>query len=140
MVGNTLVDVLQTHGFAIDWVQSAEDALRRFQGHPYDLVLTDIELPQTSGIELLRQMRRIQPDARVIVMSGSGPVEPGSFLGEAREAGAAATLTKPFRFSELVQVLRRVLEDVPVPRIPPTEPGTGPGERRTSNIQHPTSR
>ena len=118
MVGNTILDVLQSHGFKIDWVQNAEDALQRFETQRYDLVLTDVELPRTDGIELLRQLREFRPEVPVVVMSGSGAIDPGSLLLDARDDGAAAVLTKPFRFSELVQVLHRALDEVPVPRTP----------------------
>jgi two-component system, cell cycle response regulator CpdR len=51
-------------------VASAEEALREFRQHPFDVVITDVSLPQMSGLDLARKILDIEPKALIIVASG----------------------------------------------------------------------
>src|ERR1700688_69597 len=51
-------------------VATAEEALREFREHPFDVVITDVSLPQMSGLDLARQILDIDPKALIIVASG----------------------------------------------------------------------
>jgi two-component system, NtrC family, nitrogen regulation response regulator NtrX len=109
-VGVTVSALLKAMDFEVEWVQEAESALAAYRRRRPDLVLTDIELPHMSGLELLREIRRMNPNAKVVAMSGSGPADPGSLLDRAREQGAIAALAKPFGFDELAAVLRQAMD------------------------------
>jgi PAS domain S-box-containing protein len=83
--------------------KEALDILR--SGRTPDLVITDLVMPNREGIELIREIRRIRPAARIIAMSGAFS---GRFLKTAELLGADATLVKPIR----PEVLDQVIEDV----------------------------
>ena len=83
----------------------AEDgaaALALFRVQPFNLVITDIIMPEMEGIEIITTMKREQPNIRILAMSGGGRARVMDFLAVAGKAGADATLEKPFRKSELL--------------------------------------
>jgi CheY-like chemotaxis protein len=75
-----------------------------------DLVLTDIIMPNQEGIETIMQLRRLDPPARIIAMSGGGRTGNTDFLAMAKKLGAAGTIAKPFRAKELTDIVASVLE------------------------------
>jgi len=90
-------------GFATG--EAALDAFRRTPGR-FDAVLSDEMLPGLQGSELARQLRQLQPDLPVVLMSG----KVGAALeARARDAGVAALLHKPLALQQLAENLARVL-------------------------------
>lgn len=86
-------------------VVEAEDgaaALALFRVQPFNLVITDIIMPEKEGIEIIATIKRERPDTKILAMSGGGRARMMDFLAVARKAGADATLEKPFRKNELL--------------------------------------
>jgi two-component system, chemotaxis family, chemotaxis protein CheY len=77
------------------------------QHHP-ELVITDIIMPNQEGIETIRMLHRENPDVKIIAVSGGGRIGDLDFLRIAREFGAVATLAKPFRKQQLLDLLRDI--------------------------------
>ena len=73
----------------------------------FDLVITDIVMPEMDGIELLIEVRKRHPAQRVIAMSGGGRIGQMDFLGSAEMLGAAAVLQKPFTSDVLATAITR---------------------------------
>ena len=67
----------------------------------FDVVLTDIIMPDVDGIEVIMTMRKRFPDLRIVAMSGGGRTRNIDFLAAAEKLGASATLKKPFTISAL---------------------------------------
>src|SRR5690606_38357763 len=87
-------------------VRVADDlpaALDELQGEPLDLVLTDLQLPGGTGLEVLRAARRLQPQAAVVVLTAFGTV---ARAVEAMKAGAADFLEKPVDLDALFGLVR----------------------------------
>lgn len=98
---------LKKQGFSVQAVKTAEDALRRLPRELYDIVLTDLRLKGADGLAVLKEARKVQPEAGVVVLTGHGTVDSAV---EAMKAGAFDYLTKPVHPDELVLVLRKALE------------------------------
>lgn len=77
---------------AIEWLSTAS----------FDFVLTDLQMPEVNGLDLLEWIRANQPDIPAVLMSGTFTV---AVARAALEGGAAAVLSKPFGSSELSDVL-----------------------------------
>jgi DNA-binding response OmpR family regulator len=75
----------------------------------FDLVITDIIMPEKEGIEVIMDLRRQQPGLRIIAMSGGGRLSADDCLKLARKLGAKATLAKPFSGAELLAAVAAVL-------------------------------
>jgi CheY-like chemotaxis protein len=89
--------------------RSGEEALNCFAlfANEFELVITDLELPGLSGIELCRRMRNISPSAKIILSTG-GTVTPYQF---ALHAGFDGVLQKPYSVADLWLVVKSVLPD-----------------------------
>jgi two-component system response regulator CpxR len=74
-----------------------------------DLVITDVIMPNRDGVETLIRLRESNPEIKVVVMSGGGRRRNLDLLGVAQEVGAAGTLAKPFRKSQLLTVIEECL-------------------------------
>jgi DNA-binding NtrC family response regulator len=96
-------------GFSCNEAESAETAATRLETDPPDLVLTDLKLPNQSGVELLKQIRGVLPRAEVAIMTGHGSIESAV---DAMKLGAYDYIEKPFRVEKLRLLLQRMAEKV----------------------------
>ncbi len=104
-----LTKLLHAEGFDVEGVRTGEAALERLRAIPFELVLTDLKLPDTDGIGILKGARELQPEAVVVLITAYGTIESAI---EAMRAGAYDYVTKPFRASEILQVVEKALERV----------------------------
>jgi two-component system cell cycle sensor histidine kinase/response regulator CckA len=102
---NTIVEILRSSGYNVLESQTAEDALEiaRQNAGKVDILLTDIVMPGLRGPELARRVQNIQPDVKVVFMSGYA-----EGLPEAELPPNSAFLQKPFRFATLLEQLKLI--------------------------------
>ena len=91
--------VLSSGGFAVVSESDAAAALARVRAEPWDLLITDIELPGMNGIELLKRVRELVPDLPVAVLTGHASVD---YAVSALRGAAAEFLRKPIGRANLV--------------------------------------
>ncbi|MEQ9409692.1 MAG: response regulator transcription factor [Fuerstiella sp.] len=106
-VRDAVAQGLREAGFAVDDVGDGRDGLWHATKNDYDVIILDLMLPGVPGLEILRQLRASQSDARVLILTARDAVEDRV---EGLNAGADDYLIKPFAFEELlarVQVLCR---------------------------------
>jgi DNA-binding NtrC family response regulator len=96
-------------GFACAAAESAEAALAYIETQSPDIVMSDLMLPNMSGVDLLRQVKQLLPRTEVAIMTGHGSIESAV---QAMKLGAYDYVTKPFRVEELKLVLQRMAEKV----------------------------
>src|SRR5450432_1635354 len=96
-------------GFTCNEAESAETAVTRLETDPPDLVLTDLKLPNQSGVELLKKIRSVLPRTEIAIMTGHGSIESAV---DAMKLGAYDYLEKPFRVEKLRLLLQRMAEKV----------------------------
>ena len=101
-IGNTL-------GYACTEAENPEAALRRLESDAPDLILTDLKLPAMSGVELLKQTKKLLPHAEVAIMTGHGSIESAV---DAMKLGAYDYIEKPFRVEKMRLLLQRMAEKV----------------------------
>jgi len=92
--------------FAVQLVSDGTEAQSLAANQAFDLVILDLNLPGTTGLEVLRNIRSRKPDLPVMVMTGSSLVEERV---EGLDAGADDYMAKPFAFAELAARIRAVL-------------------------------
>ena len=98
-------EVAQSLGFNTLVAESAENAYRLMEAHGVDVVLLDLKLPGSGGLEALHQIKNRRPDAVVVVVTGYGTVQNAV---QAMKSGAFDFFTKPFSLDELRLLLERV--------------------------------
>jgi signal transduction histidine kinase len=101
-----LCRTLQAQGYATTGFESSSQALQQLRAGAFDIVITDLMMPELDGIALLRAAHEIDPDLVVIVMTGKGTVDTAV---EAMKGGALDYILKPFKLSSMLPVLSRAL-------------------------------
>jgi len=101
-IGNSL-------GYECLEADSAESALAKLDSETPDLVITDMKLPNLSGVELLRQIKAIFPRTEISIMTGHGSIETAV---DAMKLGAYDYIEKPFRVEKMRLLLQRMAEKV----------------------------
>ena len=103
-----LARALADDGYEVAAAANGGDAIRLLGERPFDLVLTDLKLPDRSGLEVLAASRQSQPRVPVVVLTGYGSV--GAAV-EAMKLGAHDFLEKPLELPELSRLVARAIAD-----------------------------
>ncbi len=100
-----LSKLLSQEGFVVDLAANGSEALELLRKQRFNLVISDINMPDMNGIAFLREISRRFPSTNVIMITAYGGVE--SYL-EAMNLGALEYLHKPVRLDELRSVMKKV--------------------------------
>jgi hypothetical protein len=101
-----LLSTLREHGYAATGATTPTDALELIRTQPFDVMLTDLHLPEMDGIALLRAALEVDPGLTVIMMTGFGTIDTAV---DAMKAGAVDYIVKPFKLRLVLTVLSRAL-------------------------------
>jgi two-component system sensor histidine kinase/response regulator len=102
-----LCDTLSIEGYTTTGTPSARSALDMLRAQPFDVLLTDLIMPEMTGIALLNAARELSPDIACIVMTGHGTIDSAV---EAMKGGAIDYVLKPIKLNALMQVIARGLQ------------------------------
>ena len=105
-------DLLEAHGHATKAVTDSRQALEAAREFAPDLVITDIQLPHVSGLELIRMIRADEGLAEVPIMAVTAYATSGD-EDRARDIGAQAYVAKPISVARFVQTVDELLEPTP---------------------------
>jgi CheY-like chemotaxis protein len=101
---------LEEAGHRATCVVSATEAREILKGHTFDLIITDILMPEGDGVELIGEFRNTQPTGRILAISGGGRyIGSDNCLNIASGLGAHAVLMKPFNYDQLLAAIARAL-------------------------------
>jgi len=106
-LADTLVEFLNTLGYQAFPAYNGNEGLTKFEQADFQLVITDLKMPEMDGMELLDAMRKLDSDVNVIVLTGFGTVESAV---QAIKGGAYDYITKPFKFDEIELIVKRAME------------------------------
>ena len=111
-----LKEIFVRAGFDVAVASSGDEGLNLLREQGADLVITDIIMPGSDGVETAYDIRMEFPNTKIIVMSGGGNIAPldyepsaistAAYLASAEAVGADLTLTKPFDREELIKAAR----------------------------------
>jgi len=109
MVGNILKQMLEKLGYTIDFYNKSKKALNHFQKNPhgYDLLISDLTMPDFTGIGLSEQIQKTHPGFPIIIMTGFGDM---LFGVNQQRYGIKKVLKKPIMLDELASAIREALE------------------------------
>ena len=106
-------DVAESCGMKAMVASSVEEALRRLETHAVDIIVTDLILPPSSGLDLLKQVHEMYPQVAVLVLTQYGTIDSAV---AATRLGAVDYVTKPFHIDDLRARLERVARDMDLDR------------------------
>lgn len=102
-----LKEILEREGYHVLEAENGQEGLIAYQKQPIDLVIMDLLMPETDGLEATLQLTREYVDAKVIAMTGGQGNR--NFLDIAKLFGARRTIEKPFDINVLIQAVKEEL-------------------------------
>lgn len=106
-IRNTLKDILEVESYQVDVVESGIEALDLIKENNYDVVFSDIKMPQMDGVELLQKIKVNNPEMPIIMISGHGTIETAV---DCIKKGAYDFIEKPIDLNRLLIVVRNALD------------------------------
>lgn len=106
-VADMVKDFLSDLGYSVTKAYGGREALARFQEGDFQLVITDLKMPEIDGVELLETIKKIDNKVAFIVVTGYGTIESAV---KAIKAGAYDFIEKPLRMEQLRIIVERALE------------------------------
>lgn len=105
----TLRDILVSEGYLVEIASDGREGLKKQISKPYDLIITDIVMPEEDGLEVIMEVKSAYPGTKLIAISGGGYFTSRDYLLMAKELGASLVLCKPFDSSSFLMGVRRVI-------------------------------
>lgn len=102
-----LIDILESAGHAVEGAVDGLDGLARFEGGQFDVVVTDLSMPECSGLEVARAVKKFRPGTPVVLITGWGDLVDPTRI---QEAGVDLVLVKPFRVERVLNVVTEALK------------------------------
>lgn len=102
-----LDDILSDAGFKVQTASSGEEGLQLFEEEFFEIILLDIKMPGMSGIEVLKAIKKINPETKVIIITGYASVNTAV---ESMKLGASDYLTKPFDMNQIKESVYQLVE------------------------------
>ena len=102
----TIRDILETAGYEVDEATNGNEAIESQSANPFDLIITDIVMPEKDGVETTIKLKHDYPDLKIIAISGRRTKNLDCiklYLQLAEESGADRILAKPFSDEELLE-------------------------------------
>lgn len=100
-------DALEAVGYKVLQAANGKEAHRLVLAGKTHLVVTELVMPESDGLELIRQLRKSEPDIKLVAMSGSSRAD--TYLAVARVLGADAAIHKPLQMQQFLHTIQQVL-------------------------------
>jgi response regulator RpfG family c-di-GMP phosphodiesterase len=107
VIREILSDFLSVEGYVVRTVEDGVEALKELQRRSYNLVISDLKMPNMNGLELIEQITTLGIPVLTVIMTGFGTVETAI---EAMKQGAYDYILKPFKVEEVVHIVQRGLD------------------------------
>ena len=102
-----LVKALENAGYEVTDYDNGMSAYRRLREEPFELLLTDIVMPEMDGIELARRAAELDPDIKIMFITGFAAV---ALNADSKAPKDAKVLSKPFHLRDLVNEVQKMLK------------------------------
>ena len=109
-----LEEFLESDGHEVEGSPDGLDALKRHQKSPFDLIITDLNMPEISGMELIKTIRKENQDTEFVIITGYASMDSAV---EAVRIGAFDYIVKPFRMEELHVVVKNARDKVTLKKL-----------------------
>ncbi|HEY4619846.1 MAG TPA: sigma-54 dependent transcriptional regulator [Nitrospirota bacterium] len=106
-IRETMVTLLTMNDYCVTSVADGQSAIEEVKKEKFNIVITDLMMPKMTGIDVIKNLKAIDPDLQCIVITGYATV---STAVDAMKAGAYDYLMKPFNGTEVLMLLKRVME------------------------------
>jgi len=104
-----LVEPIVKAGYEVMEASDGLEGIKLHKERAFDLVITDIIMPEKEGIETIIELKKTFPELKIIAMSGGGRRGSGTYLEIAEALGADYTIEKPFSKNKILTVIKELL-------------------------------
>ncbi|MCJ7538650.1 MAG: response regulator, partial [Desulfobacterales bacterium] len=104
-----LKQMIEDIGCDVVEASDGKEGVKLYRANPFDLIVTDIIMPEKEGIETITELERDFPDVKIIAISGGGEIDAEIYLSMAKKLGARYTFAKPVVREELLKAIRQLL-------------------------------
>lgn len=101
--------MFESQGYKVTEASNGNEGIALFHTDPADLILTDLVMPEKEGIETIVELKRENPDIKIIAMSGGGRFNHAGYLDIAKRLGADQSLEKPIARDTLLKAVRALI-------------------------------
>lgn len=113
-VQNMLKQTLERAGYAVATANNGLAGIKSYESRqnmlqPFDVVITDLIMPDMEGIETISKLRKSNPDIKIIAISGGGRNRPEDYLDLAKKLGASRAFSKPVDRNALLQAVSELI-------------------------------
>ena len=105
----TIREILEGASFEVDEAENGLVGIEKQKAAPFDLIITDIIMPEKEGVETIIDLKNDFPDLKIIAISGGGRTRNLDFLKLSERFGAGKVLAKPFTEGQLLDAVNEVL-------------------------------
>ena len=105
----TIREILEGAGFEVDEAENGRIGVEKQQATPFDLIITDIIMPEKEGVETIIDLKQEFPSLKIIAISGGGRTRNLDFLKLSERFGASKLLAKPFTEGQLLEAVAEVM-------------------------------
>ncbi|HTX18095.1 MAG TPA: response regulator [Bacteroidota bacterium] len=109
IINGMIVQLLTESGYEAEGVEDGDQGLTLFGSKAFDLVVTDIIMPEKEGLETISSIRKINKKVPIIAISGGGKLGPEQYLHMAKHFGADYAFQKPFYREPFLAAIRECL-------------------------------
>ena len=103
--------ILEPLGYAVTEASDGDAAIQQYNENKPDLVIMDIIMPGKEGIETMFELKQLNKEIKLIVMSGGGRIGPDNYLRIAEVLGVCAVMKKPFEKKVLLSTVCKALSN-----------------------------
>lgn len=107
---DAVCEMLQQAGYETISVENGCHAVQIHRNDPVDIIITDLFMPDTDGLEIIYQFRREFPEVKIIAVSGGGSRGLVELLVVAKKMGAQRAFMKPFSWEDLMTAIQELLD------------------------------
>ncbi len=100
-----IAETLEMEGHDVQLAFSGEEAISKFKEEDYDIAFMDVKMPGKNGVESFLEIRKIKPDAKIVMMTAFTVHQ---LLEQAMENGAIGVLNKPFEMENVIEMINKI--------------------------------
>ncbi len=109
---DVVVQMLTEAGYSVQSAEDGRKGLRIFYDGAFDLVVTDLIMPEKEGLEVIQELRAHSHSIPIIAISGGGRMSPDGYLKMAQAFGVDYTFTKPFMIESFLAAVRECVAGI----------------------------
>jgi DNA-binding NtrC family response regulator len=105
-IRSLLRQVFERQGYQVLVAANGNIGIQQVKENPVDLVIVDLIMPEKDGIETIQELKSLDPDIKIIAISGGGVIKPELYLKLARKFGAVYSFQKPINTDEITAFVK----------------------------------